>query len=298
MGLGIGVAWRFRSPIFQWLMAPANGMLSPHDGLLIYTGPTEILGVTFWLMMRTGIIFAVPTALVITFWETHRLFSRDDQKKIAGTIGSVLLCWLLGASFAYYVMIPAGMGFLLNFGEGYAVPVIRISEYLDIVASMIFWIGVIFELPLIMFLLAKLRIISYRRFQKFHKFMYPTAGIFGAFFSPGLDMVTALLIAGPIIVLYQVGLVLANLAEAGRGSLVLSWIKRLLIRFLRGFMVALSLPAVLGIDAPHWLAGRVLAVWDGHYSTGTPSRGSAWLDRSHKWWLRMVERVLYLRTEV
>jgi sec-independent protein translocase protein TatC len=270
-------------------MDPAGGMLSPHDGLLIYTGPTEILGTTFWLMIRVGIIFAIPTASVTTFLTVRRRFAPKDQLKIASVIVGILLCWLSGVSFAYWVLIPAGMGFLLNFGEGYAIPVIRISEYLDIVSSMIFWIGIIFELPLLMFLLSKLNIVGYGGFKKIHKFVYPSAGIFGAFFSPGFDIVTAAMIAVPIIVLYEVGLLLSWLAQPGKGSFMFRWIKRVSIRFLRGLLVALSFPATLSIDLIHWPIQRLVSVWLGDLTAET------WVDRSHKWWLAMVERVLWLR---
>ena len=164
-GLGLGLTWFFRETVFGWLIAPAGGALSPHDGLPIYTKPTEILSLTIWLSIKGGIVAAIPVALLTIFYLVRPLFSRHQQRMIALFLPAILLSFLIGASFAYFVMIPAGIGFLLNFGEGIAVPAIRISEYLSVVSSMIFWLGVIFEIPLVMFLLSKSKLVSHSGFK-------------------------------------------------------------------------------------------------------------------------------------
>jgi len=179
----------------------------------------------------------------------------------------------------------------LHFGEGIAVPTIRISEYLSLVITLIFWLGVIFELPLLIFLLAKLRLVSYRRFKRVRKFVPPAALIISAILTPTMDIVNQLLLAGPIIVLYEVGLSLAWLAQPGKGRLVLRKLKAGLLGFLRRVAVILILAPSLLIGLIYVIALSFVFVWDGHLSTGTPSRAADRLDRVYIKLLTMIARM-------
>ena len=116
-------------------------------------------------------------------------------------------------------MLPTGLRFLLHFGEGVAVPVITISAYMSLVTALIFWVGVVFEIPLVMFLLAKLRLVSRKRFGKFRKYVPVAALILSAVITPTFDVVNQTMVAVPILVLYEVGLFLAWLAEGGHRTL-------------------------------------------------------------------------------
>ena len=220
-GTGAGLTWYFRVTIFGWLTDPADGMLSPHQGLPIYTSPTEILSTTIKLSLTGGVVFAIPVLVGTVFYLVRPLLKRNERRLVALFLPAILLCYLAGVSFAYFVMLPVGIAFLLHFGEGIAVPTIRISEYLSLVITLIFWLGVIFELPLLIFLLAKLRLVSYQRFKRVRKFVPPAAIIISAILTPTMDIVNQLLLAGPIIVLYEVGLMLAWLAQPGKGRLVI-----------------------------------------------------------------------------
>ncbi len=67
-GIGAGVTWWYRVTIFGWLIAPADGMLSPHQGLPVYISPTEILSVTIRLSILGGIVFAIPVLVGTLFY--------------------------------------------------------------------------------------------------------------------------------------------------------------------------------------------------------------------------------------
>ena len=279
-GVGAGLAWYFRATIFGWLIAPAGGNLSPHAGLPIYTSPTEILSVTIRLSLTGGVILAIPVLVLTIFYLVSPLISRHERRLVALFLPAILLSFLAGVSFSYYVMLPVGIAFLLHFGENIAVPTIRISEYLNLVITMIFWLGVIFELPLVMFLLAKLRLVSYRQFKKVRKFVPPTAIILSAIITPTFDIVNQLLVAIPIIILYEVGLLLAWLAQPGKGRLVIRRIKALLVGILRRFLVVLLLVPLLLVGLIYEIAKLFVDIWDGHLDT--PSRDRAWVDRAYK----------------
>jgi len=279
-GVGAGLTWYFRVTIFNWLIAPAGGNLSPHAGLPIYTSPTEILSVTIRLSLTGGVILAIPVLVLTIFYLVSPLISRHERRLVALFLPAILAAFLAGVSFAYFVMLPVGIAFLLSFGEGIAVPTIRISEYLSLAIFLLFWLGVIFELPLVMFLLAKLRLVSYQRFRRVRKFVPPVAIILSAIITPTFDIVNQLMVAIPIIVLYEVGLLLAWLAQPGKGRLVIRRIKALLVGILRRFLVVLLLVPLLLVGLIYEIAKLFVDIWDGHLDT--PSRDRAWVDRAYK----------------
>ena len=291
-GAGAGLTWFYRVTIFGWLTAPADGMLSPHQGLPIYTSPTEILSTTIKLSLTGGVVFAIPVLVGTIFYLVRPLLKRNERRLVALFLPAILLCYLAGVSFAYFLMLPVGIAFLLHFGEGIAVPTIRISEYLSLVITLIFWLGVIFELPLLIFLLAKLRLVSYQRFKRVRKFVPPAALIISAILTPTMDIVNQLLLAGPIIVLYEVGLLLAWLAQPGKGRLVIRKLREFLIGILRRVAVVLVLVPSLLIGLLYVAALSFVFLWNGHLSTGAPSKTKARLDRAYNAVLRGIARVV------
>ena len=290
-GIGAGLTWFYRVTIFGWLTAPAGGMLSPHQGLPIYTSPTEILSTTIKLSLTGGVVFAIPVLVGTIFYLVRPFLKRHERRLVALFLPAIFLCYLAGVSFAYFVMLPVGIAFLLHFGENIAVPTIRISEYLGLVITLIFWLGVIFELPLVMFLLAKLRLISYQRLKRVRKFVPPVALIVSAILTPTMDIVNQLMLAGPIIVLYEVGLSLAWLSQPGKGRLVIRKIKALLIGILRRVAVVLILIPSLLVGVLFVTALSFVFVWDGHLSTGTPSRAADRLDGVYMKVLAVIAKV-------
>jgi sec-independent protein translocase protein TatC len=296
-GVGAGLTWYFRETIFGWLIAPAGGMLSPHYGLPIYTSPTEILSVTIRLSLTGGVVLAIPVLVLTIFYLVSPLISRHERRLVALFLPAILLSYLAGVSFAYFVMLPVGIAFLLHFGEGIAVPTIRISEYLNLVITMIFWLGVIFELPLLMFLLAKLRLVSYQRFKRVRKFVPPVAIILSAIITPTFDIVNQLMVAIPIIVLYEVGLALSWLAQPGKGRLVIRRIKALLVGILRRVAVVLILVPSLLVGVLFVVALSFVFLWDGHLSTHTSSRAADRLDGVYIKLLTMIARMARVSQE-
>ena len=291
-GIGAGLTWFYRVTVFGWLIAPADGMLSPHRGLPVYTSPTEILSVTIKLSVVGGVVFAIPVLVGTVFYLVRPLLKRNERRLVALFLPAIFLCYLIGVSFAYFLMMPVGIAFLLQFGEGVAVPTIRISEYLSLVITLIFWLGVIFELPLVMYLVARLRLVSYQRFKRVRKFVPPAAIIISAILTPTMDIVNQLMLAGPIVILYEVGLALAWLAQPGKGRLVIRKIKALLIGILRRIAVVLILIPSLLVGVLFVIALSFVFLWDGHLSTHTPSRAAERLDGVYMKVLGVVAKVV------
>ena len=218
-GAGASTTWYFREVIFGWLLAPANGKLSPY-GLPIFTSPVEMLGMAISLAMKGGLVVAVPVLVFSIFGLVSPLLDPRRRRFILLFLPVIFLCYLGGAAFAYFVMLPTGLRFLLHFGTNIAIPFISITAYMSIVTAMLFWLGIVFEIPLVMFMLAKLRLVSRRRLARFRKYVPFAAFFLGAIITPTFDAVNQTMVAVPIIALYEVGLFLAWMAEGGPRTMV------------------------------------------------------------------------------
>ena len=216
-GIGASGTWYYREEVFAFLLVPARGMLSP-TGEPVFVAPTEMLSATIHLSLMGGLVASLP-AIAGGFWRLLIPLLQPGGRRLAFFFfPAAMLSYMAGAAFAYYILLPAGLGFLLNFGTSIATPMIRISEYMSLVTAMLVWLGVLFELPLVMFLLAKLRLVSHVRFRKYRKFVPVTAFILAAVITPTFDVVNQTLVAVPLIILFEVGLMLAWLGRPVDGK--------------------------------------------------------------------------------
>ena len=217
MGIGASLTWYFRTDIFLWLLAPAGGKLS-ETGQPIFTDPTEMFSLTVGLIVKGGIVAAFP-ALV---YNVYRLFSplltKQKRRLVILFIVMGFFFYIAGTAFTYFVLLPTGLKFLLNFGTDIAVPMIRVTAYMEMALAMLFWIGVVFELPVAMLLLAKLQVVPYERFKKLRRYVPAAAFIMGAIITPTFDMVNQALVAMPLIGLFEVGMFMVFLVRPRSGA--------------------------------------------------------------------------------
>ena len=207
-GVGSSLTWYFRTPILLWLLLPAGGQLSA-TGRPVFIAPTEMFSLVIGLAIKGGVVVAFPMLVYQLFQFLRPLLSKKQGRFVAIFLPAGFVCFLGGASFAYFVLLPTGLQFLLQFGTDIADPMIRITDYMDLALAMLFWLGVVFELPLAMFLLVKMRVVSYQSIKSFRRYVPLTALFFGAILTPSFDPVTSMLVTVPIIVLFEAGEVLA-----------------------------------------------------------------------------------------
>tara|TARA_Y100000310_G_scaffold3270_1_gene4178 strand:+ start:1369 stop:2310 length:942 start_codon:yes stop_codon:yes gene_type:complete len=220
--IGAATTWFYRVDIFAFLLIPGGDVLSPFDGQPVYTRPTGMMSATIGLALKGGAVVALPVATVGALTLLRPFIGRYWLFLVIFTT-SVLLCFLGGAAFGYYVLLPTAMRFLLHFGEGIAVPVIDISEYLALFMAIVFWMGVVFVLPPVMYLLTKLRLVEYRSLRNVRKFVPASAFVLSAILTPTFDVVNQTMMAVPMIALYEVGLFVSWAARPEEGNYL--WLK-------------------------------------------------------------------------
>ena len=117
------------------------------------------------------------------------------------------LCFLGGAAFGYFVVFPPAFRFLISYSSEFLDPMPAVSEYFSLALRLLLAFGVIFELPVLMVFLAKLGIVNAPFLVKNRKYAFLIAFIIAAIVTPTPDVVNQLLMAGPLVVLYEISIV-------------------------------------------------------------------------------------------
>jgi sec-independent protein translocase protein TatC len=211
---GAGVGFAFYKQLLELLVRPAH--LADNGAHLVFIETTELLTTSFKVSMLAGLILAFPVILYqVVRFVAPGLTGRERRYLLAFLPGA-MLAFAGGMAFAYFVLLPPALGFLLTFGADVATPMIRISNLVGLIVRLLFWMGVVFETPLVMCLLAQLGVVNARVLARFRPYWLVLAFLLGAIITPTFDPVNQSLVAGPLVVLYELGIWLARLAGWSR----------------------------------------------------------------------------------
>ncbi len=172
---------------------------------------TEPIGTVIRVALLTGFVLAFPyIALELWLFIAPGLSRRS---RISGlfAIPVATLFFVGGMAFAYYVMLPTALPFLLNFMGITTIP--RPSSYVKFVTAILFWIGIAFEFPLVIFLLAKIGLVNANVLAKQWRFAIVIIAVISALITPTVDPVNMSLVMGPMIILYFFSILLAKIAQ-------------------------------------------------------------------------------------
>jgi len=188
----------------------------PHS--LVFISPQEPFIITLKIAIFGGIIFALPM-IIYQAWQFISSGLKEKEKRylLLYTPFSLLL-FLSGAGFAYFVAIPVGLRFLLSFGASSLEPMISISRYLSFITLMIFSFGIVFELPLVSLFLVKIGIVSPQFLAKKRKIAIIAIFVLAALLTPSIDAFTQILLAVPLLILYELSIWLAKMVVVERGE--------------------------------------------------------------------------------
>lgn len=201
--------------IFNEFTANARELIEAAGGDIIQLTLTEAWVAAAKLAVMVGLTAALPYFL----WEMSRFFQpglkSNERKYVYFLIPGALISFAIGASFAYLVLIPRLFEFMLQFQGSLAVPTITAASVVSMTVGIIFWLGTIFELPIVMFLLAKIGILTSGWLKTKRRWMILIAFIFGAAITP-TDPVSQVIVAIPVMLLFEIGMLLVKFAERGR----------------------------------------------------------------------------------
>ncbi len=215
------ICWYFSHEIFDWLRGPLFDIWNQHTGkgipaaedwgppTLIYTGLTQ----PFWVDMSIGMWAGIFVASPFIFYQLWRfiapgLYKRERRTTIAFACFSAVF-FVCGALFCFYFALPKLYDFLLSYNTEGLKSLPNIQEYLDLTRDMMLAFGAIFELPLLIYFLAMVGLVTHRGLWKFSRWFIVLAFIIGAVLTPGPDVVSQFMMATPMIVLYNISILLA-----------------------------------------------------------------------------------------
>ena len=212
--LGMVVCVVFWQTIVGWLIAPARQEI-PDFQLTVFS-PTETIGLMFKIGMYGGIMLATPVLIYEMMAFVVPGLTPREKKLVLPGIAGVVGFLLAGMAFAYWVILPASLGFLLNFGGDNFDQRIGVKQYFDFAIRIIFWVGISFELPMVLTLLAKLRVVRARQLIGFWRYAVVIIFIIAAVVTPTPDPITQTFVAGPLLILYVVGILMAWMVQPKR----------------------------------------------------------------------------------
>ena len=172
---------------------------------------TENVAVFMRISLLAGFILALPFTLYQVMAFVSPGLEKKERRWVFLSIPFATILFVGGVLFAYFVMLPAAVPFLVSFMGVETVP--RLSNYMSFILNIIFWIGVIFEIPLIIFILAKLKLITAHQMIKQWRIAIIASAVLAAVISPTVDPVNMILLMAPLIGLYLLSIVLAALAR-------------------------------------------------------------------------------------
>jgi sec-independent protein translocase protein TatC len=199
-------------PALEILVAPIKNT----GAKIIYTGPTEAPSVYFTVALALGVVLAMPVILYEVFMYLQPGLMPNERRYIIIGIPFASLSFVAGVAFAIFVAIPSAADFLTGFLNDIGDHTYSARQYLSFISSVMLWLGLVFETPLVMFILARVGIVSPQQFAKARRFVIIGAAVAAAVITPTPDILNMLIIMGPFILLYEIGILLARVAQLGR----------------------------------------------------------------------------------
>lgn len=208
VGVGFAVCYGFKETLFEILVYPLIQVM-PEGGSLIFTGLPEAFFTYLKVSFLAGILLACPV-LLYQFWMFVAPGLYKKERHLLGPVIAITSFFFIGgALFGYFVVFPSGFKFLLGFGTDYIRTLPSMREYLDFSTKLMIAFGLVFEMPVLLTFLARLRVTSVDALKRNRRYAVILAFVVAAFLTP--DVVSMLLMAVPLMILYEVAILGARL---------------------------------------------------------------------------------------
>jgi sec-independent protein translocase protein TatC len=211
----------FSKQIYAWLQLPLFSVWQKHTGIL---GPPKMVfsSVTepFWVYMSVSLWAGIFVASPFIFYQLWRfvapgLYKRERRLGVVFAMFSAVF-FVAGALFCYNFVLRNLYEFLLSYATKDLQPMLVMKDYLDLTRNMMLAFGAVFELPLLIYFLAMAGLVTPRGLWRFNRWFVVLAFIIGAILTPSPDVVSQIMMAGPMILLYNLSIVAAYFVYRGK----------------------------------------------------------------------------------
>jgi len=196
----------FTSRFLKILTLPM-GNLQP-----IFLRPTEMVITYFKIALICGVALAMPVIIYQFVLFILPALKPKEKRYLYIIVPGATISFVIGLLFAYFALLPFAIRYLLSFGGDIARAQWTIGEYIGFVTTILLWIGVAFETPLVIFFLAKVGIVTPAMLSRYRKYAILAAAVIAAIITPTPDPFNMMIVMVPLYLLYEAGALLAKLA--------------------------------------------------------------------------------------
>jgi len=200
------LSFAFTKQFLEVLIAPMGSTLP------VSASPTTTIVVFTKVALISGLALAMPVLVYQLIRFIAPGLTPQEKRYLYLILPGATFSFIMGAAFAYFVMLPTAIPFLKGFLSDIVEPNWFIDRYISFVTSLLFWVGLSFETPLVIFFLAKLGIITSATLSRYRKYAILVVAVIAAVITPTPDPFNMILVMAPLILLYEIGILLARLA--------------------------------------------------------------------------------------
>jgi sec-independent protein translocase protein TatC len=215
IGIGMLLGLAVAKPFINFVIQPMVDALRANHiqaADLYYTHPAGYVSLYINLGLYLGIILAMPWVLYQVWLFVAPGLYKHERRAVASFIGSSMVLFLCGIAFGYFIMLPKVLTFVVGFANGGSIkPLIDINEYFDLILVVLVGLGVIFELPVVVFILSLFGIVTPKFMLKNFRYAMLLITVVAAIVTPTPDATTMLIFMSPMIVLYFAGVLVSYL---------------------------------------------------------------------------------------
>jgi sec-independent protein translocase protein TatC len=203
IAVGFCVCYWWHDQIFSWMQAPIVFALKNHNlpTNLVYTNPTDPFNMYLKISLIMGIFVASPFVLYQVWAFIAPGLYKNERRYVAPFMFSTVGLFVAGGYFAYRMVYPAALDFLIDYSKQFT-PMITINEYTTLFMTIVLGLGVVFEMPILVFFLALFGILSAGFMWKNFRYSILIIFIIAAVITPTTDIMNMCIFAAPMIVLY------------------------------------------------------------------------------------------------
>ncbi len=198
------IALAFAIDIIKILLIPTG------QRRLISLSPTENFSTIFHVALMSGIALAMPVLLYEVYAYIDPALHKNERRFLLSMGPFVLGLFVTGMAFCYFLLLPPSLQFLINFGGEVIENQLRASEYLSFVTTYILAMGLVFEMPAIIFALIRIGLVKRSLLTKARRYVFLGCFVLGAAITPTPDPFNQSLVSIPMYLLFELGLLLAR----------------------------------------------------------------------------------------
>jgi sec-independent protein translocase protein TatC len=190
----------------------------PGNFPLVFYAPGE----AFLANLKLGFfaaVFLLAPVIFYCIWDSFAFYVTPYSRRYAVPVVAAASCLFIGGAYlCYNLVLPFGLTFLMGFGDQVAAPQLSVERYFSFVLTMAFAFGVFFELPLVMLMLGKAGVVNSRLLSRYRRYAVLAIVALAAIITPTTDAYTLALLSGPLMILYEVSILLVRFFGKGEES--------------------------------------------------------------------------------